>query len=100
LKNDMLDEENKDATDACLACTPDAFAQESQLLICISSFCTRSDKLERYEAWITAAKWDIDSWTNRTRHTADRSEYLRVDLTLGGCKEDKGLPAELVSKYF
>jgi len=57
-------------------------------------------KLERYQARIVAAEWAIEAWENRTLHTAARAEYLRVNLTLGACEEDAGLPAELVSKYF
>ena len=57
-------------------------------------------KLERHEARIVAAEWEIEAWQNRTAHTAARAEYLRVNLTLGACPEDAGLPAELVTKYF
>jgi hypothetical protein len=55
---------------------------------------------ELLETEITASEWSIKRWMDREVHTKERAEYLKVNLTVGSCPEDEGLPQELVEMYF
>ena len=57
-------------------------------------------RLERLHTSRSAQAWALERWEKTAEATEERARYLQAINITEVCKEDMGVPTELIERYF